>query len=182
MDRAVRRATALVFVVALLSAACGGSESELAASCELERSELGPFGPDTTLGATMDEATARARMAEAGFEHWIAIHADGNWDAAWAEATTHFGNALHDDLSWIDVSGTIDGLYGERVSHGFTDLRVSRSFQGKLEDTDEPLFIGVSASDPQANFDATCRITSVMVGDQTNPSLIDVAQSPTPAP
>ena len=172
------RALVLVVACALVVVGCGGSESELAASCTVERSDFGPFGPGTTLGATMDEATARARTLDAGFDYWIEIHADGNWGVAWQQATDRFGGALHDDLSWIDVAGTVDGLYGDGERHGFTDLRVSRSFQGKLEDTDEPLFIGVGSDATEVDLGAACTVTAVTVGDQGNPALMEVAASP----
>ncbi len=168
-----RRAAAVVVALMIVATSCGGSDTELGASCHVEPSELGPFGPETTLGSTMDEATARARNAESGFDRWLEIHAEGNWDVAWRQATDELGGVLHDDLSWIDVAGTIDDLYRDGESHGFVDLRVSRSFQGKLEDTDEPLFIGV-ASDTIVNAAAGCRVTSVVVGDQMNAALFDV--------
>ena len=168
------RTVALVVACALIVVGCGGSDGELAASCTVERSEFGPFGPETALGATMDEATARARTADAGFDYWLVIHADGNWDVAWQEATEQFGGALHDDLSWIDVGGTLDGLYGEGERHGFADLRVSRSFQGKLEDANEPLFVGVGPDATEVNLDAACTVSSVIVGDQETPARVDL--------
>lgn len=167
------RLLVLLAACTLVVVSCGGSDGEVGASCTVEHSELGPFGSDTALGATMDEATALARTVEAGFDHWIEIHADGNWDIAWQQATEQFGGALHDDLSWIDVAGTVDDLYADGERHGFTDLRVSRSFQGKLEHADEPLFIGVAPA-TETNVDAACTITSVIVGDQDNPALVDL--------
>ena len=156
---------------------CGGGSSEAqptAASCSLSESELGPFSPDTPLGQSMDEDQARARMAQDDIIGWIAVNATGPWDASWDQATVRLGQSIHVDLTWLDVNGTISGLYDDGDQFEFADLRVSRSFQGKIEHNDEPLYLPLQDVGVPANLDATCTVTALEFGDPDNEVLLDV--------
>ena len=169
-------AVSLVVAVSLLMLACGSSDAdpgEFAASCTISRSEMGPFAPDQPLGESLGEAAAQSQMQSSGYDEWIEISAEGNWDSAWKLATDHHGDGVHVSLSWLDVDGTIVGLYADAESLGFNDLRVSRSFQGKIEHDRTPLFVGV---DPErdANFDASCSVTAVDLGDEANENISNV--------
>lgn len=167
----------LVGVAALTVAlvACGGSDPvPEVASCTVARSELGPFSPSTPLGSSMTEERARARMAEDGIVEWLAITAEGPWDRAWDAATVTLGEGIHADLTWLDVNGEIHGLYESGDAFGFADLRVSRSFQGKIEHSDDPIYLPLQDLGTPVNFDAACTISAVEVGDATDDQLLDV--------
>ena len=140
------RRLALVVVVPLLLAlvGCGGSDSQSAAAqtaapqCSLSSSEFGPFSAETALGQSMDEDQARARMAQDDIIGWVAVNATGPLGRlSWDQATATLGQGIHVDLTWLDVNGSISGLYKTGDLFAFTDLRVSRSFQGKIEHTDD---------------------------------------------
>jgi len=176
------RRLALVVVVPLLLAlvGCGGSDSQSAAAqtaapqCSLSSSEFGPFSADTALGQSMDEDQARARMAQDDIIGWVAVNATGPWDVSWDQATATLGQGIHVDLTWLDVNGSISGLYKTGDLFEFTDLRVSRSFQGKIEHTDAPLYLPLQDVGVQANLDATCTVTALEFGDLNNDQLLDV--------
>jgi len=171
-----RGALGLITVLGLVLVACGGgSESEAeTASCSIAESELGPFSPETTLGQSMSEGQARARMAQDDIVGWLAVSADGPWDQSWALATATLGQAIHGDLTWLDVNGTINGLYETGDQFEFVDLRVSRSFQGKIQHADEALYLPLQDVGVAVDFDAACVITAVEVGDANNDQLLDV--------
>ena len=164
---------ALVMAASLI--ACGSDDSGTAetTSCSLSRSELGPFSDDTPLGQSMTDDQARARMANDGIREWLAVKAEGPWQDVWDVATAQLGSDIHTDLAWLDLNGEIHGLYEDGDRFGFTDLRVSRSFQGKIEHDRTPLFVGV---DPErdANFDASCSVTAVDLGDEANENISNV--------
>ena len=77
-------------------------------------------------------------------------------------------------VTWLDVNGTISGLYETGDQFAFTDLRVSRSFQGKIEHTETPLYLPLQDVGLQANLVATCTVTALEFGDPTNDQLLDV--------
>lgn len=171
--------TSIITKIALLGAllvaggflgACGGGSDTVAladtASCSIERSALGPFGPETTLGESMDEAQARRTMARDNVREFIAITATGPWNDAWDVATDRLGNQIHTSLSWIDVGGELRGLFENGDAYQFAELRVSRSFQGKIEHTTDPIYLPVPDDGRAVAADATCVITSIDVGDQ----------------
>ena len=86
----------------------------------------------------MDEDQARARMAQDDIIGWVAVNATGPLGCvSWDQATATLGQGIHVELTWLDVNGTISGLYETGDQFAFTDLRVSRSFQGKIEHTDD---------------------------------------------
>ncbi len=172
--------TSLITKIALLGAmlvgslflgACGGGGDSVAladtASCSIERSALGPFGPETTLGASMDEAQARQTMARDNVREFIAITATGPWKDAWDVATDRLGNQIHTSLSWIDVGGELRGLFEDGDAYQFAELRVSRSFQGKIEHSTAPIYLPVPDDGRTVATDATCVITTIQLGDQT---------------
>lgn len=171
-------AVLLITGIAVLGlTSCGGSDqagSEIA-RCSIEQSDLGPFSSDTVLGQSMDEDQARAQMARDNIVGWVAVTATGPWDQSWDIATVTLGQRIHAGLTWLDVNGTISGLYTPDDAYQFTDLRVSRSFQGKIEHSAEPLFLPIQDSGQSPNFDATCSITALEFGDETEPFLLDVA-------
>lgn len=155
--------------------ACGGSDAQsVALGCSLSASELGPFSPDSPLGQSMTEDQARARMAQDDIIGWIAVSATGPWDVSWDAATATLGQGIHVDLTWLDVNGTLDGLYEASDQFEFTDLRVSRSFQGKIEHNDAPLYLPLQDVGISANLDATCTVTALQIGDANNDVLLDV--------
>ena len=169
------RGLGLMFIGCLGFVACGGSDAQTEiASCSLAESDLGPFSPDLPLGQSMTEDQARARMAEDDIVGWLAVSASGPWDQSWAKATATLGQGIHVDLTWLDVNGTISGLYEAGDGFEFADLRVSRSFQGKIEHNDEPLFLPLQDADAAVNFDAECTVTALQFGDRTNDQLLDV--------
>ena len=166
---------AVVMMLCVGLVACGGSDPlPETASCSLSESELGPFSPNTVLGQSMDEDQARARMAQDSIVAWLAVSAEGPWDEHWDTATVTLGQGIHVDLTWLDVNGTINGLYEAGDQFEFADLRVSRSFQGKIEHSDEPLFLPLQDVGQSVDFGAACVITSLQFGDQTNDVLLDV--------
>jgi len=178
---AVRHMLVALAVSSVALVACGGSDAEPVpevASCSIARSELGPFNPSTPLGASMTEAEARARMADDGIVEWLAISATGPWDKAWDRATVTLGQGIHTELTWLDVNGEIRGLYQSDDAFGFEDLRVSRSFQGKIEHSDDdPLYLPLQDLGTPVNFEADCTITAVEFGDQTNELLLDATDA-----
>ncbi len=178
----IRRAiVALVLAgMALASlASCGGDSdaSSDSASCSIEQSDLGPFSSDTPLGQSMSENQARARMADDNIVEWIAVTATGPWDDAWDLATASLGQGIHVDLTWLDVNGEISGLYEPGDGFEFTDLRVSRSFQGKIEHSDDPLYLPIQDNGKTVRFDAACSITALEFGDANDDQLLDVFDS-----
>ena len=164
--------------IGLLIASCGGdADTETAATCTISESELGPFGPDQPIGSTLGDAEARARKAETGFDSWIRVDATGGWQASWDVATSILGNSIHTDLTWLDVNGEITGLYAPDDRFEFADLRVSRSFQGKIEHSDESLFFGVVEADGVPDYEnASCAVTSIDVADKDQASMLDVLE------
>jgi hypothetical protein len=181
-NKILPRRLVLIAVVPLLLAlaGCGGSDTQTAAAqtttpqCVISASELGPFSAEAPLGQSMDEDQARARMAQDDIIGWVAVNATGPWDALWDQATATLGQGLHVELTWLDVNGTISGLYETGDQFAFTDLRVSRSFQGKIEHTETPLYLPLQDVGLQANLDATCTVTALEFGDPTNDQLLDV--------
>jgi len=175
-SRFVRIAGALVALstVAAMATACGGGGDGVAladtATCTIERSELGPFGPETSLGESMDEATARAAMARDNVAEFLAISATGPWNDAWDTATDRVGGSIHVSLSWIDVDGELRDLFEDGDAFEFADLRVSRSFQGKIEHSTEPIYLPVPDDGRTVAEDPSCVITSIHVGDQNTQS------------
>lgn len=166
---------AVTIMMSLLVAGCAGSGSApQIASCSLEPSELGPFSPETTLGSSMSQDEARARMAQDNIIGWLAVTATGPWDQYWDSATATLGQNIHTDLTWLDVNGTINGLYRSDDQFEFADLRVSRSFQGKIEHNDDPLFLPMQDVGQAANLGAACSIASLEFGDRTHDVLLDV--------
>lgn len=180
MSRRSRLQSVCVAIMAvpmsLIIVACGGGADSQAetASCSFAASELGPFSPETTLGSSMSEDEARARMAQDDIIGWLAVTAVGPWDQHWDSATAALGQGIHVDLTWLDVNGTINGLYASGDQFEFADLRVSRSFQGKIEHTDDPLYLPMQDVGVEANFDADCAITALEFGDPINDVLLDV--------
>ena len=168
--------TALAVLLGGALVSCGGESSPVAetASCSIESSELGPFSSDTPLGQSMTEDAARAQMAKDGIEGWIAVTATGPWDSAWDSATNRLGQGIHTNLTWIDVDGEIRGLFKPDDAFGFDDLRVTRSFQGKIEHSSAPIYLPLQADGGAANFDARCVITALEVGNETSEALTDV--------
>lgn len=170
MKRRTARFLALLACCVLL-ASCGGGSEDIAladtASCSIERSSLGPFGPDTTLGESMDETQARQTMARDNVAEFIAITATGPWSDAWDVATDRLGNRIHTGLSWIDVGGELRGLFEDGDAYEFAGLRVSRSFQGKIEHATDPIYLPVPDDGRAIDVGATCTITAIDVGDQS---------------
>ena len=174
----LRHVVAAVIAAVLIStlfSACGSPQpDEFAADCALSRSELGPFASDQPLGATLSGAEAEARAAAAGYDSWLEIAATGTWDLGWDDATQSLGTGIHRDLAWLDVGGEITGLYLDDEVLTFADLRVSRSFQGKIEHSHSSLFVGIEP-DAAPNLDAGCVVTSVVVGTSDQDHLLDLA-------
>jgi hypothetical protein len=171
-----RGALGLMTALCLALVACGGgsgSEAETA-RCSIAKSELGPFSPETTLGQSMNEDEARARMAQDDIVGWLAVNADGPWDQSWTLATATLGQSIHGDLTWLDVNGTINNLYERGDQFEFADLRVSRSFQGKIEHTDESFYLPLQDVGVAVDFDAACAVTALEFGDANNDQLLDV--------
>lgn len=176
---AKRAAAAFCCVLVLAASACGSDEAQTeadVASCSLSFSELGAFGPDTSLGETMDESEALARMAQENIAEWVEVRAVGPWAQAWELATEELGDGIHVNLAWIDVTGSINGLFEPGDQFSFDELRVSRSFQGKLENSADPIYLPVLDDGRTINRDATCLIDSVLVGDPGNPALMDLTE------
>ncbi|MEM7092096.1 MAG: hypothetical protein AAF567_03770 [Actinomycetota bacterium] len=186
-NRATRRSTTLRATIAyailavlatslllIATSACGDGGAEFSANCTLRPSPLGPFGDDTALGSSLSEPEALARMAATGYESWIEIEAGGSWEVGWNVATEELGPAIHTDLAWLDVSGRISGLYEPGEALTFEPIRVSRSFQGKIETADTTsIYVGV-APGQRPDLTADCTISAVSVGTPGNAQLLDV--------
>jgi len=143
--------------------------------CHIEPSDLGPFSPDRGIGRSMTQDQALARMEQDDIVGWLAVTADGPWDRYWDQATNALGSAIHLDLTWLDVNGQIHDLYETDEVFSFRDLRVSRSFQGKIEHTSSPLYLPLQDVGLNVNYDATCVVESVEFGDDVSDQLFSPA-------
>lgn len=168
----------MMIIGSFLTSCGGGGDDGVAladtATCSVVRSEFGPLGPDTRLGETMDEATVRETMARDNVAEFLEITATGPWRDAWDLAGQRLGDGIHVSLSWIDVDGELRGLFEDGDAYEFSDLRVSRSFQGKIEHTVEPIYLPVPDDGRVVAETPTCVITSIHVGDQSAASLTDL--------
>ncbi len=122
----------------------------------------------------MDTAEAQERMAQHDIVSWLAVYAEGPWNESWDTATSTLGQSIHLDLTWLDVNGTITDLYQAGDRFEFADLRVSRSFQGKIEHSDVPLYLPLQAIGDTLNVDASCSVTALQFGDANDDNLLDV--------
>lgn len=163
--RLLVRVLAVLLAAAFLAGCGGGSSSEL--SCAVGDSDYGPLG--VQLG--MSDEAAEAFMIDQGIDAWVEVTADGDWAPLWDTALDELGGVIHTDLTWIDVGVALTDSAGGDLA--VVPVRVSRSYQGKIESAKngafEPLAAGVEASG--------CRVESIVLGDADHPTWLEFSIS-----
>ena len=164
------RASALLVAFALLGAACGGGGDSDELACDVGTSEFGPLREQ--LG--MSEEAAEQFMIDNQIGGWIEVSASGSWQPLWDESFDQLGAQIHSPsgVTWIDVEVAIDGLPDDAPD--VVPVRVSRSYQGKIETASIPAWEPVGF-DPD-DIDTSCAVERVILGDQEHPEWLDLTE------
>ena len=158
----------MLFLVLML-AACGGGESDESA-CGVTTSEFGPLREQ--LG--MSEEDAEQFMVDNRIDGWIEVSASGAWEPLWEESFDRLGAQIHSPggVTWIHVEVSIDGLPDGAPS--VVPVRVSRSYQGKIETASVPEWEPVQF-DP-AGLDMGCTVERIFLGRDEDPHWLDLTE------
>ena len=122
----------------------------------------------------MSEEAAEQFMIDNRIEGWIEVSASGAWQPLWDESFDQLGAQIHSEggVTWIDVEVAVQGLPDDAPA--LVPVRVSRSYQGKIETAKIPAWEPVTF-DPD-DVDKSCTVERVILGDEDHPEWLDLTE------